>query len=84
MANKIKDSASISMKDLKSRNVFKKDGSISVVISDASDENVWVTLPEYFNELGNYTYSSAALIPVEEIEVILLEEDINDYKGLIN
>lgn len=86
MSNKIKDSfsTSISMKDLKSRNVFRKDGSISVAIGDASNETIWVTLPKYFNESGIYTYSSATLIPIEEVEVILLEKDINDYKGLIN
>ena len=62
----------VSMKSLKCGNVFEKDGYTEVAISDAYNGYIWVTKPEYYNEEENYSYTSAACIPVEDIDVVFL------------
>ena len=65
----------ISMKDLKNRNVFEKDGRIEVAISDVCSGYIWITNPEYYNEAGIYGYTSAALLQVKNVNVRLIEKD---------
>ena len=66
----------IPMKNLKKRNVFEKNGVIEVAIDDAYNGYIWVTTPNYYNESGMYTYTSAALLPIEDINVRFIWEDV--------
>lgn len=61
------------MCDLKTGDVFVRDGFTYVAIADPYYGTVWVTKPEFINEEGVYSYTSAALLqyePEDEAEVI--------------
>lgn len=66
----------IPMKNLKNRNVFEKDGVVEVAISDAYNDYIWTTTPNYYNEDGMYTYTSAALLQIEDVNVRLIWKDV--------
>ena len=61
------------MRDLRTGDVFVRDGFTYVAIADPYYGTVWVTTPEFVNEYGAYSYTSAALLqyePEDEAEVI--------------
>ena len=61
------------MRDLRAGDVFVRDGFTYVAIADPYYGTVWVTKPEFINEEGVYSYTSAALLqyePEDEAEVI--------------
>lgn len=65
------------MRDLESCDVFVRDGFTYVAIADPYYGTVWVTKPEYVNEKGVYSYTSATLLQYElddEAEVIGKDE----------
>jgi hypothetical protein len=61
------------MRDLRTGDVFVRDDFTYVAIADPYYGTVWVTKPEFINEEGVYSYTSAALLqyePEDEAEVI--------------
>ena len=65
------------MRDLRTGDVFVRDGFTYVAIADPYYGTVWVTAPEYVNEEGVYGYTSAALLqyePDDEAEIIGQDE----------
>lgn len=65
------------MCDLKTGDVFVRDGFTYIAIADPYYGTVWVTKPEFVNENGVYSYTSAALLqyePEDEAEVIGQDE----------
>ena len=65
------------MRDLRTGDVFVRDGFTYVAIDDPYYGTVWVTTPEFANEYGAYSYTSAALLqyePEDEAEVIGQDE----------
>ena len=61
------------MRDLRTGDVFVRDDFTYVAIADPYYGTVWVTKPEYVNEKGVYSYTSAILLqyePEDEAEVI--------------
>lgn len=61
------------MRDLRIGDVFVRDDFTYVAIADPYYGTVWVTMPEFVNEEGVYSYTSAALLqyePEDEAEVI--------------
>ena len=61
------------MSDLRTGDVFVRDGVTYIAIADPYYGTVWVTKPEFVNEKGVYSYTSAALLqyePEDEAEVI--------------
>lgn len=65
------------MRDLRTGDVFVRDGFTYVAIADPYYGTVWVTKPESVNEEGVYSYTSAALLqyePEDEAEVIGQDE----------
>lgn len=61
------------MRDLRTGDVFVRDDFTYVAIADPYCGTVWVTKPEFINEEGVYSYTSAALLqyePEDEAEVI--------------
>lgn len=61
------------MRDLRTGDVFVRDDFTYVAIVDPYYGTVWVTKPEFINEEGVYSYTSAALLqyePEDEAEVI--------------
>lgn len=60
------------MRDLRAGDVFVRDGFTYVAIADPYYGTVWVTKPEFVNENGVYSCTSAALLryePEDEAEV---------------
>lgn len=65
------------MNNLRTGDVFVRDGFTYVAIADPYYGTVWVTKPEYVNEEGVYSYTSATLLqyePEDEAEVIGQDE----------
>jgi hypothetical protein len=65
------------MRDLRTGDVFVRDDFTYVAIADPYYGTVWVTKPEFINEEGVYSYTSAALLqyePEDEAEVIGQDE----------
>lgn len=65
------------MCDLKTGDVFVRDGFTYVAIADPYYGTVWVTKPEFVNENGVYSCTSADLLqckPDDEAEVIGQDE----------
>lgn len=65
------------MRDLRTGDVFVRDGFTYVAIADPYYGTVWVTTPEFISEEGVYSYTSAALLqyePEDEAEVIGQDE----------
>lgn len=65
------------MRDLRTGDVFVRDGVTYVAIAEPYYGTVWVTKPELVNESGVYSYTSAALLQYEqddEAEVIGKDE----------
>lgn len=65
------------MRDLRTGDVFVRDGFTYVAIDDPYYGTVWATKPEYVNEKGVYSYTSAILLqyePEDETEVIGKDE----------
>lgn len=65
------------MRDLRTGDVFVRDGVTYVAIAEPYYGTVWVTKPELVNENGVYSYTSAALLQYEqddEAEVIGKDE----------
>lgn len=65
------------MRDLESGDVFVRDGVTYVAIAEPYYGTVWVTKPEFVNEKGAYSYTSATLLqyePDDEAEVIGQDE----------
>lgn len=65
------------MRDLRAGDVFVRDDFTYVAIADPYYGTVWVTTPEFVNEEGVYSYTSAALLqyePEDEAEVIGQDE----------
>lgn len=61
------------MRDLRTGDVFVRDDFTYVAIADPYYGTVWATKPEFINEEGVYSYTSAALLqyePEDEAEVI--------------
>ena len=61
------------MRDLRTGDVFVRDDFTYVAIADPYYGTVWVTKPEFINDKGVYSYTSAALLqyePEDEAEVI--------------
>lgn len=61
------------MRDLRTGDVFVRADFTYVAIADPYYGTVWVTKPEFINEEGVYSYTSAALLqyePEDEAEVI--------------
>lgn len=61
------------MRDLRTGDVFVRGGLTYIAIADPYYGTVWVTKPEFVNENGVYSYTSAALLkyePEDEAEVI--------------
>lgn len=61
------------MRDLRTGDVFVRDDFTYVAIADPYYGTVWATKPEFVNEEGVYSYTSAALLqyePEDEAEVI--------------
>ena len=61
------------MRDIRTGDVFVRDDFTYVAIADPYYGTVWVTKPEFINEEGVYSYTSAALLqyePEDEAEVI--------------
>lgn len=61
------------MRDLRTGDVFVRDDFTYVAIADPYYGTVWATKPEFVNEKGVYSYTSAALLqyePDDEAEVI--------------
>lgn len=61
------------MRDLRTGDVFVRDDFTYVAIADPYYGTVWVTKPEFINEEGVYSYTSAALLqyePEDEAEVV--------------
>ena len=64
------------MSDLRTGDVFIKDGFTYVVIADPHDGAVWVTKPEFVNKEDIYGHTSAALLQYKpDDEVIVLNKD---------
>ena len=53
------------MRDLRTGDVFVRDGFTYVAIADPYYGTVWVTKPESVNKEGVYSYTSAALLQYE-------------------
>ena len=65
------------MCDLKTGDVFVRDGFTYIAIADPYYGTVWVTKPEFVNENGVYNYTSADLLqykPDDKAEVIGQDE----------
>ena len=65
------------MNNLRIGDVFVRNGFTYVAIADPYYGTVWVTKPEYVNEKGVYSYTSAILLqyePEDEAEVIGKDE----------
>lgn len=65
------------MCDLKTGDVFVRDGFTYIAIADPYYGTVWVTKPEFVNENGVYSYTSADLLqykPDDKAEVIGQDE----------
>ena len=65
------------MNNLRTGDIFVRDGFTYVAIDDPYCGTVWVTKPELANEEGAYSYTSAALLqyePEDVVEVIGQEE----------
>lgn len=65
------------MRDLRTGDVFVRDGFTYAAIADPYYGTVWVTTPEFISEEGVYGYTSAALLqyePEDEAEVIGQDE----------
>lgn len=65
------------MRDLRTGDVFVRDDFTYVAIADPYYGTVWATKPEFVNEKGVYSYTSAALLQYEqddEAEVIGKDE----------
>lgn len=65
------------MRDLRTGDVFVRDDFTYVAIAAPYYGTVWVTKPEFINEEGVYSYTSAALLqyePEDEAEVIGQDE----------
>lgn len=65
------------MCDLRTGDVFVRDDFTYVAIADPYYGTVWVTTPEFVNEEGVYSYTSAALLqyePEDEAEIIGKDE----------
>lgn len=65
------------MRDLRTGDVFVRDDFTYVAIAVPYYGTVWVTKPEFINEEGVYSYTSAALLqyePEDEAEVIGQDE----------
>lgn len=65
------------MRDLRTGDVFVRDDFTYVAIADPYYGTVWVTKPEFVNEKGVYSYTSAALLqyePDDEAEIIGQDE----------
>lgn len=65
------------MRDLRAGDVFVRDDFTYVAIADPYYGTVWVTTPEFVNEEGVYSYTSAALLqyePEDAAEVIGQDE----------
>lgn len=65
------------MRNLRIGDVFVRDGFTYVAIADPYYGTVWVTKPEYVNEKGVYSYTSAILLqyePEDEAKVIGKDE----------
>lgn len=65
------------MCDLKTGDVFVRDGFTYIAIADSYYGTVWVTKPEFVNENGVYSYTSADLLqykPDDKAEVIGQDE----------
>ena len=61
------------LRDLRTGDVFVRDDFTYGAIADPYYGTVWVTKPEFINEEGVYSYTSAALLqyePEDEAEVI--------------
>lgn len=54
------------MRDLRAGDVFVRDDFTYVAIADPYYGTVWVTTPEFVNEEGVYSYTSAALLQYEQ------------------
>lgn len=64
------------MRDLRTGDVFVRDGFTYVAIDDPYCGTVWATAPEYVNEEDVYGYTSAALLQYEpEDEVRVIDKD---------
>lgn len=63
----------IPMKNLRSGDVFEKDGRVEAAIDITASGYVWVTRPEYYRSDAVYGYTSAALVPIEDTEVELIK-----------
>ena len=66
----------IPMKNLKNGNVFEKDGVVEIALSDAYNDYIWTTTPNHYDKDGMYTYTSAALLQIEDVNVRLIWEDV--------
>ena len=65
------------MRDLKTGDVFVRDGFTYVAIADPYYGTIWVTKPEFVNEEDEYSYTSAALLqfaPDDEAEFVGQDE----------
>lgn len=65
------------MRDLRTGDVFIRDNATYIAIADPYYGTVWVTKPEFVNEKGVYSYTSATLLqyePDDEAEVIGKDE----------
>lgn len=43
---------------------FEYDNSLYVAIDDFSEGYIWITKPEYYNQFGTYSYTSAGALQV--------------------
>lgn len=65
------------MNNLRTGDIFVRDDFTYVAIADPYYGTVWATKPEFVNEKGVYSYTSAALLqyePDDEAEVIGKDE----------
>lgn len=65
------------MRDLRAGDVFVRDDFTYIAIADPYYGTVWVTKPEFVNENGVYSYTSADLLqykPDDKAEVIGQDE----------
>lgn len=69
------------MRDLRAGDVFVRDGFTYVAIADPYYGTVWVTKPEFINEEGVYSYTSATLLQYEpEDEEAVIGQDERPLK----
>lgn len=65
------------MRDLETGDIFEREGFTYVAIADPYYGTVWATKPEYVNEEGVYSYTSALLLkfnPEDEIRIVGKDE----------